>query len=78
MDTTKDDLAAALRERLRLISDDDSRRDAEAHIARLQAISGKIDELVARLPRPLDPQLAHFLARCSYSKALDLLETSEA
>jgi hypothetical protein len=30
--------------------------------------------LQERLPKPLDPQLAHFLARCSYDKALELLE----
>ena len=68
------DLAAALRERLTIIGDENSRRDPEAHTARLRAVSEKIDNLGAALPKPIDPQLAHFLQRKSYDKALDLLE----
>ena len=68
------DLAAALRERLETIRDENSRRDPEAHTARLRAISEKIDNLAAALPRPVDPQLAHFLQRKSYDKALEYLE----
>jgi len=68
------DLAAALRERLETIRDENSRRDPEAHTARLQAISEKIDNLAAALPRPVDPQLAHFLQRKSYDKALEHLK----
>jgi hypothetical protein len=68
------DLAQALRERLAIIHDEESRRDTEAHMARLSAISEKIDKLQAALPRPIDPQLAHYLQRHSYDKALELLE----
>lgn len=68
------DLAAALRERRALIADEISRRDPEQHLARLKAVSEKIGALQGQLPQPLDPQLAHFLARCSYDKALALLE----
>jgi hypothetical protein len=68
------DLAAALRERLAIIRDEDSRRDPEAHIERLRAVSEKIDNLAAALPKSVDPQLAHFLQRKSYDKALQLLE----
>jgi len=68
------DLAAALRERLAIIADENSRRDPEAHTARLRAVSEKIEKLEATLPKPIDPQLAHFLQRRSYDKALDLLE----
>lgn len=68
------DLAAALRERLSIIQDQDSRRDPEKHIARLRAVSEKIDNLAAELPKPIDPQLAHFLQRKSYDKALEFLE----
>jgi len=68
------DLANALRERLAIISDQDSRRDPEKHTARLRAISEKLDNLVAALPKPIDPQLTHFLQRKSYDKALELLE----
>jgi hypothetical protein len=67
------DLAAALRERLAIIRDEDSRRDPEAHIERLRAVSEKIDNLAAALPKSVDPQLAHFLQRKSYDKALEFL-----
>ena len=68
------DLAAALRERLSIIGDENSRRDPDRHIARLRAISAKIDNLAAALPKPIDPQLAHFLQRKSYDKALEFLQ----
>jgi hypothetical protein len=67
------DLRDALRERLAIIRDEESRRDAQAHVARLSAVSEKIDKLAAAVPRPLDPQLAHYLQRRSYDKALELL-----
>ena len=68
------DLASALRERLAIIGDEKSRRDPEKHMARLRAISEKIDNLAAALPKRIDPQLAHFLQRKSYDKALEFLE----
>ena len=68
------DLAAALRERLAIIRDEESRRDETKHIARLRAVSQKIDKLQAALPAPVDPQLAHYLQRKSYDKALEYLE----
>jgi len=68
------DLAKALRERLAIIRDEESRRDQHAHMARLQAVSDQIDSLQAALPRPLDPRLAHYLERRSYDKALEFLE----
>jgi hypothetical protein len=68
------DLVAALRERLAIISDEESRRDPEKHMARLGAVSERIENLGAALPKPLDPKLAHFLQRKSYDKALQLLE----
>jgi hypothetical protein len=67
-------LAAALRERLAIVADESSRRDVAQHIERLKEISGRIDELRQRLPRPVNPQLAHFLERSSYDKALEFLE----
>ncbi len=70
------DLAAALRERLAIIGDENSRRDPDAHTARLREISEKIEKLEAALPKPIDPQLAHFLQRKSYDKALEVLETN--
>ena len=74
MQNTTSDLAAALRERLTIISDENSRCDAEKHIARLKEISQRIDNLATALPKPIDPQLAHFLQRKSYDKALEALE----
>ncbi|PYK31736.1 MAG: hypothetical protein DME57_02670 [Verrucomicrobia bacterium] len=68
------ELVAALRERLAIIGDENSRRDPERHTARLRAVSEKIDNLAAALPKPVDPQLAHFLQRKSYDKALEFLE----
>src|ERR1700730_4431231 len=68
------DLATALRERLALLGDEKSRGEPDIHIARLQAVSDKIDKLQAALPRPVDPQLAHYLQRRSYDKALEFIE----
>jgi len=72
------DLENALRERLAIIGDENSRRDPEKHMARLRTISEKIDNLAAPLPKPIDPQLAHFLQRKSYDKALEFLEANRA
>jgi len=74
MQTVARDLAAALRERLAIIGDEESRRDPEKHTKRLAAVSEKVDNLAAALPKPIDPQLAHFLQRKSYDKALEFLE----
>ena len=68
------DLAQALRERLTVIRDEQSRRDETKHIARLKAISEQIDDLQTRLPKPIHPPLAHYLQRKSYDKALAYLE----
>jgi hypothetical protein len=68
------DLREALRERLAIIHDEESRRNADTHTARLQAVSEKIDKLQEALPQPLEPQLTHYLQRRSYDKALEFLE----
>ena len=68
------ELAAALRERRAIIADETSRRDPARHIEKLKAVSEKIEALGKSLPPPVDPQLAHYLARCSYDKALEALE----
>ena len=69
-------LRDALRERLAIIQDEESRRDVNTHIARLRAVSEKIDKLQAALPQPVDPRLAHYLQRRSYDKALEYLEAA--
>ncbi len=75
MNSAEAELASALRERLRIIGDEASRRDPERHLARLQAVSERIDTLAKSLPQPIDARLGHYLARGSYDKALALLET---
>ena len=67
------ELTEALRERLAIIGDEESRRDPLCHTERLREVSEKIELLVHRLPPTIDPQLRHFLQRRSYSKALELL-----
>ena len=68
-------LAAALRERRRLVADRDFyQRDPAAHLTQLQAVSEQIVQLGAALPRPVPGDLAHFLERCSYDKALAWFE----
>jgi hypothetical protein len=74
METTAADLAAALRERLQIIGDEDSRRSPESHVTRLREVSERIERLEAALPKPVDPQLRHYLERRSYDKALEFLE----
>jgi hypothetical protein len=68
------DLAQALRERLAIIHDEDSRRDEAKHIARLREVSEKIDKLQESLPQPIEPRLKHYLERKSYDKVLEYLE----
>jgi hypothetical protein len=68
-------LADALRERLAVIADRELySRDPALHLDRLKTVSERVAELQAGLPAPVDPQLAHFLQRCSYDKALAFLE----
>ncbi len=69
-------LAEALRERLVVIADRQGYdRDPSEHLQRLKGASEKIVELQSTLPQPIDPQLSHFLSRCSYDKALAFLES---
>jgi hypothetical protein len=73
MTREEQELAEALRERLKIISDEASRRNSDQHMARLHQISDRIESLAAALPQPIPPRLAHFLDRRSYDKALDFL-----
>jgi hypothetical protein len=76
MESALADLAQALRERLFIIQDEESRRDHTRHIDRLRAVSEKIDRLQQSLPPSTDPRLKHYLDRKSYDKALEYLEAS--
>lgn len=67
-------LVTALRERLAVIGDRGwFSRDASGHLDALKAVSDRIELLAAALPPPVDPQLRHYLERCSYDKALAFL-----
>ena len=70
------ELREALRERLAVIRDEESRRDHAKHIDRLRAVSEKIDRLQESLPPPINPRLKHYLDRKSYDKALEFLEAT--
>jgi hypothetical protein len=76
MSANESELAAALRERLAIIADEASRRDPQAHTKRLRDISDRIEQISKALPRPLNPQLAHYLSRRSYDKALELIDST--
>ena len=76
MDKILAELTSALRERLAIIGDEESRRDPDRHTERLRTASEKIEELERRLPPKIDPELRHFLQRRSYSKALEALESA--
>ena len=76
MESALADLTQALRERLAIIHDEQSRRHPDVHLARLRTVSEKIEEVQAALPQPIDPRLAHYLQRRSYDKALEFLENS--
>ena len=75
MESALADLAHALRDRLAIIHDEQSREDPDVHMARLRTISEKIDKLQAALPQRVDPRLAHYLQRRSYEKALEFIES---
>lgn len=67
-------LAGALQSRIDLIADREFyHRDPVAHLAELQSVSEKIVASANQLPPPIDPQLAHYLQRSSYDKALAMI-----
>ena len=74
MESALAELTQALRDRLAVIKDEESRRDQTRHIDRLRAVSEKIDRLQDSLPPSTDPRLKHYLDRKSYDKALEYLE----
>jgi hypothetical protein len=68
-------LAAALRERRAVIADREFyARDPAAHLEKLKSVSEEITRLAASLPKPVSGDLAHYLQRASYDKALAWLE----
>jgi hypothetical protein len=73
MENNLTELAAALRERLAIIADQESRRDPVRHTERLREVSERIEQIEHSLPATIDPQLRHYLQRRSYDKALEFL-----
>jgi len=68
-------LAAALRERLAVIADREFyARDPAGHLEKLKSVSEQITTLAAALPKPVPGDLAHYIQRASYEKALAWLE----
>lgn len=76
MNETLRELAETLRERLKLIADEESRRHPEQHMARLRELSERLERIEQGLPPDIHPQLRHFLQRRSYSKALEFVEAA--
>jgi hypothetical protein len=69
------ELAAALRHRLAIIAARECyENDPAGHLEELKRTSERISTLQKSLPLPVEPELAHFLARCSYAKALEFVE----
>jgi hypothetical protein len=72
-------LADALRDRLAVIADRRAyEHDPGAHLERLRMASERIVAAQAALPKPMDSQLAHYLERSSYDKALAFVEERRA
>ncbi|MDP9004446.1 MAG: hypothetical protein M3N12_06590 [Verrucomicrobiota bacterium] len=69
------ELAAALREHMAIIGDEESRLDPARHMERLREVSDRLEQIEHDLSPTIDPQLRHFLQRRSYTKALELLGT---
>jgi hypothetical protein len=74
-DPTYRALAKALRTRLDVIADRELfQRDPQAHLEALKSASLQIDEHAAALPGPVSTELAHYLHRASFAKALAWIE----
>lgn len=64
-------LVEQLEKRLTIIGDHQWRdRDQPGHLAALTTVALEIDALKKQVPRTLDPELTHYLERCSFDKAL--------
>jgi hypothetical protein len=74
VDETLSSLAETLRERLTIVADEESRRDAARHMERLKDVSERLEALEQKLPAAIDPQLRHYIQHRSYSKALEYLD----
>ena len=72
------ELHMAVKDRLDVVADHALRdRDPAAHLEKLIAAAGRLDELVGQLPPDADPKLRHYLERQSYVKALAWLEENQ-
>ena len=72
-------LTELLRQRVSIIADHAWRdRDAASHLAALQEVSEKISTWTAAHRSEVDAQLRHYLANCSFEKALAHLDAGSA
>jgi hypothetical protein len=74
-----EELAHLLRKRLEIIADLGFRnRDPAAHLEALKEVSQNLMSLHVKMRDSghLTPRLEHFLAKCSFDKALDFIEQS--
>jgi hypothetical protein len=70
-DPAFEQLAAALEARLAVIGDSAFReRDPDGHLAALRNASEEIGKVASALNPPVDADLAHYLQRASFDKAL--------
>ncbi len=68
-------LLRSLKNRLAVVADRALyERDPQAHLAALQAASASLDQTVTDCRPKIPPDLAHYLDRQSYQKAIDWLE----
>lgn len=68
-------LADALRDRMSVIADREFfQRDPSGHLEKLKVVSHRIDECAAALPPPVPGELAHYIHRASFAKALTWIE----
>ena len=68
-------LADALRERMAIIADRDLyQRDPSAHLEKLKVVSQRIEQCAGALPPPISGELAHYIQRASFAKALGWIE----
>lgn len=70
-------LISLLQKRIEIIADHSFRdRDTQAHLSALKQISEDIETYHQIHKSAFDSKLRHYLAQCSYQKALDHLQQS--
>jgi hypothetical protein len=72
MNPKLNELAEMLQRRIAVIADHDLRdREPAKHLDQLKSVSESIATVHSELKSEIDPRLNHYLANCSYEKALE-------